>query len=96
MLHRYAVALVLLAAPLVAAGQAAQDLTLTAPDGNAVVIDRDDYGVPHVAAPTEAAVFFGQGFAIAQDRLFQMETFWRTATGRLAELQGPAALEQDQ
>ena len=86
----------LLAVPLVAAGQTATDVTLTASDGNTVAIDRDDYGVPHITADTEAAVFFGQGFATAQDRLFQLETFWRTATGRLAELQGSAALAQDQ
>jgi acyl-homoserine lactone acylase PvdQ len=99
MIHRYLrlFILVLMAgAPVVAHGQAAEDITLQAPDGNAVTIDRDDFGVPHITADTEAAVFFGQGFAVAQDRLFQMETFWRVATGRLAELQGEAALPQDQ
>ena len=87
--------LVLLLLPGLAAAQAAQDLTLVAPDGQSVVIDRDAYGVPHIAAPTETALFFGQGFAVAQDRLFQMETFWRAATGRLSEIQGAAALTQD-
>ena len=96
MLLRSAFLAALLAVPLVAAGQTATDVTLTASDGNTVAIDRDDYGVPHITADTEAAVFFGQGFATAQDRLFQLETFWRTATGRLAELQGSAALAQDQ
>ena len=75
--------------------QAAQSLTLVAPDGQRVDIGRDDYGVPHIAAETETALFFGQGFAVAQDRLFQMETFWRAATGRLSEIQGAAALTQD-
>jgi acyl-homoserine lactone acylase PvdQ len=74
--------------------QAAEDVTLDAPDGTSVVIDRDDYGVPHITAETEAAAFFAQGFAVAQDRLFQMETFWRTATGRLAEI-NPSAVSQD-
>jgi acyl-homoserine lactone acylase PvdQ len=99
MIHRYLRPLVLslaILAPLAANGQAAEDITLQASDGNAVTIDRDDFGVPHITADTEAAVFFGQGFAVAQDRLFQMETFWRTATGRLSELQGAAALGQDQ
>jgi acyl-homoserine lactone acylase PvdQ len=50
--------------------------------------------VPHITAETEAAAFFAQGFAVAQDRLFQMETFWRTATGRLAEI-NPSAVSQD-
>ncbi|MEO0742298.1 MAG: penicillin acylase family protein [Bacteroidota bacterium] len=74
---------------LPATGQTATDITLMAPDGNMVTIDRDDFGVPHVSAPTEVAAFYGQGYAVAQDRLFQMETFWRVATGRFAELFGP-------
>ena len=85
-----------LCAPLAAGAQQAQDLTLTAPDGQTVTIDRTDYGVPRIRAATETALFFGQGFATAQDRLFQMETFWRAATGRLAELQGASAVPQDQ
>ncbi len=97
MLRRYALltALVLLA-PLAARGQAAQDLTLEAPDGTAVAIDRDEWGVPLITAETEAAAFFGQGFAAAQDRLFQMENFWRASTGRLAEAFGPDFVETDQ
>lgn len=82
---RYAVAALVLAAPLVAAGQTAQDVALTATAGEAVSVDRDGFGVPHVWSSTEAGVFFGQGFATGQDRLFQLETFWRTATGRLAD-----------
>lgn len=96
MLHRYILLALAAAVPLVAPAQTAVDLTLKAPDGTTVTVDRDGYGVPHITAATERAVFFGQGFAVAQDRLYQMETFWRTATGRLAELQGPAAVPQDQ
>ena len=96
MRSRTILAAALLALPLGAAAQTAQDITLIAPGGAAVTIDRDSYGVPHISSPTEEGVFFGQGFAVAQDRLFQMETFWRVALGRLAELQGPAALAQDQ
>ncbi|MDT7855895.1 penicillin acylase family protein [Rubrivirga sp. S365] len=105
--HRYRrlipLVVLVLAAPLAAAqpGPAAQDVTLRAPDGGMVSIDRDTVGVPHIVAPTELGVFFGQGFAVAQDRLFQMETFWRTATGRFAELPpefggGLPAVPQDQ
>ena len=60
--------------------------TLTAPDGTTVVIYRDHYGVPHIRAATEVGVFYGQGYAVAQDRLFQMEVFRRTALGRLSEV----------
>ncbi len=69
--------------------------TLQAPDGTTVVIYRDHYGVPHIRASTEAAVFFGQGYASAQDRLFQMETFRRTALGRLSEV-GLGTVSMDQ
>jgi acyl-homoserine lactone acylase PvdQ len=87
-------AALLVAAPGVAA-QTAQSLSLQAPDGSTVSIERGDFGEPRVQAATEDAVFFGQGFAAAQDRLFQMETFWRVGLGRLAEIQGPGAVGQD-
>ncbi|MFW5955292.1 MAG: penicillin acylase family protein [Rhodothermales bacterium] len=75
--------------------QAAPDRSLTAPDGTSVTIERDDWGVPRILAETEAAAFYAQGFAAAEDRLFQMETFWRAATGRLAELTGADGVEAD-
>ncbi|NIR50354.1 T9SS type A sorting domain-containing protein [candidate division KSB1 bacterium] len=73
----------------------AEDISLIAPDGTTVTIERDNYGVPHIAAETETGVFFGQGFAVAQDRLFQMEQFRRAAEGRLSEAFGTRALEDD-
>jgi len=69
----------------------ATDVLLTASDGNQVFIDRDAFGVPHIVAESEAAAFYGQGYAVAQDRLFQMEIFWRTALGRLSEAFGRGA-----
>ncbi len=73
----------------------AQDVILTAPDQSTVTVHRDDYGVPHISGTTEAGVFFGQGYAVAEDRLFQMETFYRTAEGRLAEWYGSGFLPID-
>lgn len=85
------------AAPVVAQEGPAEAVTLLAPDGATVEIARDDYGVPHVTAETERALFFGQGFAVAQDRLFQLEQFRRAALGRIAELlpTDPSILEND-
>ncbi len=84
------VALALCAAALTEPARAqeggAQDTTLTAADGTAVTIDRDTYGIPHIRGASEAGVFYGQGFATAQDRLFQMETYRRAALGRLSEI----------
>ena len=93
--HTACFCLVALLLTPVANGQAAADLSLRAPDGTMVEIDRDEWGAPHISAETEAAVFFGQGFAAAQDRLFQMENFWRASTGRLAEAFSPDFVEND-
>ena len=60
-----------------------------------VAILRDVNAVPHVRGPTDADVFFGLGFAHAQDRLWQMETSRRAAQGRLSELFGEVTLPWD-
>lgn len=60
-----------------------------------VKIVRDRYGVPHIYAPSLYGVFYGSGYAQAQDRLAQMELYRRTAKGELAELMGEGAVEQD-
>jgi penicillin amidase len=68
--------------------------TLTV-DGHAVTIVRDTYGVPHVFADSDEALYYGNGYAVAQDRLFQLEKYRRTATGRMAELMGTRFIESD-
>lgn len=60
-----------------------------------VKIYRDSYGVPHVFAESNYGVYFGYGYAVAQDRLFQMEMLKRTAQGRVAEVLGVDYLELD-
>ena len=60
-----------------------------------VEIVRDNANVPHIFAPRDADVFFGLGFAHAQDRLWQMTTLRRTAQGRLSEVFGAATLDVD-
>jgi penicillin amidase len=56
---------------------------------------RDDVGVPHVLARSEADAWFGLGFAHAQDRLAQMLWLRRLARGRSAEVVGAAGLASD-
>ncbi len=58
-------------------------------------IRRDGDGVPHVRAASARDAFFAQGYAHAQDRLFQMELNRRRALGRSAEWLGPAAFPAD-
>ena len=60
-----------------------------------VRIVRDMYGVPSVYGDTDADAWWGAGYAIAQDRLFQIEAFRRATTGTLAEVLGKGALEDD-
>jgi penicillin G amidase len=56
---------------------------------------RDTFGVPHVFANSEHDAYFMVGYLHAQDRLFQMDSSRRQASGTLAELLGPSALEDD-
>jgi penicillin G amidase len=55
----------------------------------------DHWGVPHIYAKNEADLFFAQGFNAARDRLFQIDLWHRRGLGRLAEVFGPAFVEQD-
>ncbi len=54
-----------------------------------VVITKDPRGMSHVSAPTEALGYAGLCYAMARDRLFQMDLQRRSAQGRLAEIYGP-------
>lgn len=58
-------------------------------------IHRDPWGIPHIQAESEADLFFAQGFATAQDRLWQMDFDRHQALGRWAEWAGPAGLARD-
>jgi penicillin amidase len=60
-----------------------------------VEIIRDNWGVPHVFARNESDLFFGLGYTMAQDRLWQMEFYRRVGQGRLSEIFGREALEVD-
>ena len=60
-----------------------------------VEIIKDRWGISHIYAQNQKDLFFAQGFNVARDRLFQLEIWRRKATGTLAEIQGPRALEQD-
>jgi len=60
----------------------------TRPAGGQVTIRRDGYGMPHVYANTVYGIFYGYGYAVAQDRLFQMEMARRSTQGRVAEVLG--------
>src|SRR3712207_1849699 len=58
-------------------------------------IHRDRLGVPRIVAQTRTDLAFGQGFAISQDRLFQLEFFRRAAAGRVSEFAGEEGVQVD-
>jgi penicillin amidase len=58
-------------------------------------IERDADGIPTIQAANTHDLFFGLGVVHAQDRLWQLETHKRIASGRLAEAFGPAAVDAD-
>lgn len=65
---------------------------LTAP----IEIVRTNMDVPHIFGNNDTDVFFGLGYAHAQDRLWQMVTTRRTVQGRLSEVFGPRTLPVDE
>jgi penicillin G amidase len=60
-----------------------------------VTVVRDTWGIPHITATTQEDLFFAQGFVQAQDRLFQMDLWRRSAQGRLSEVLGANFIERD-
>lgn len=61
----------------------------------AVVVYRDEYGVPYVYASNLRDLIRGQGFVMAQDRLFILELFRALSEGRHAELVGEGGVGSD-
>jgi penicillin amidase len=55
----------------------------------------DTWGVPHIFAANTSDLFYAQGFNIARDRLFQIDTWRRRGLGQLSEVLGPSYVEQD-
>ncbi|MFQ5811771.1 MAG: penicillin acylase family protein [Anaerolineae bacterium] len=60
-----------------------------------VEVYRDSWGIPHIYASNPHDLFFAQGYVHAQDRFWQMEFWRRIGSGRLAEILGESALEDD-
>jgi penicillin amidase len=53
-------------------------------------------GIPHIYGTTDADAFYGAGYMMARDRLFQMELLRRRALGRLAEVMGTSSRGDDE
>ncbi|MEP5759695.1 MAG: penicillin acylase family protein [Litoreibacter sp.] len=61
-----------------------------------IEIVRNNSNLPHIFAEQDTDVFYGLGFAHAQDRLWQMTMLRRTAQGRLSELFGERTAKVDE
>ena len=60
-----------------------------------VTVSRDRYGIIQVTADNQHDLFMAQGYAHAQERMWQMEISRRIGAGRLAELFGPSQVDTD-
>jgi len=60
-----------------------------------VTIIRDDWGVPHIYAKTDADVVFGLMYAQAEDDFNRVETNFINSQGRLSEAEGEAEIYRD-
>ncbi|WP_397414590.1 acylase [Phenylobacterium sp.] len=60
-----------------------------------VRIRRDEWGVPHIRAKSDAAAAYGLAWAQAEDDFATIQEAVFQSRGRLAELKGPAGIEND-
>ena len=60
-----------------------------------VTIHRDEWGVPHIYGPTDAAVAFGSGYSQCEDHFWQFEETYLKCIGRYAEVVGEPGLQSN-
>lgn len=72
-----------------------KDLERWQKQAQAVTIIRDDFGVPHIYGKTDADAVFGLLYAQCEDDFNRVEQNYIWAIGRLAEVEGKAALYSD-
>ena len=61
-----------------------------------VTIYRDNYGVPHIYAPTDVAAVFAYAYAECEDNFWQVEDSYLRSLGRASEVYGSRTLQDDQ
>ena len=75
--------------------QAASPDDYDAPVAGKVRIIRDSFGVPHIIAKDNHSLFFGVGYAQAEDQLENLSLNYLRAEGRAAEQEGQSQLQID-
>lgn len=80
--------------PLARSAETGRFTVLKVGDDKATIY-RDNYGVPHIFAETNDGLFEAYGYAVAEDRLWQLESNRRSSRGTRAEILGPAFVAAD-
>ncbi|HEV8359232.1 MAG TPA: penicillin acylase family protein [Candidatus Thermoplasmatota archaeon] len=70
-------------------------LPVALPGVGEATIYRDAYGVPHIFADDAFTLFYANGYAQAQDRLFAMDALRHVGRGEAARVLGPGLLGSD-
>lgn len=60
-----------------------------------VTVIRDSFAIPHIYAENEHDLYMAVGYAMAQDRLWQMDLLRRLTQGRLSEILGKGLVDAD-
>src|SRR5882757_5217096 len=77
-------------------GGPARGRTIRLPGARAPIdILEDAMGVPHIRAKSKHDAFFGQGYVVARDRMFQIDRDYRRELGRMAEVFGARFVTAD-
>lgn len=93
--RRWITTFAVLLLPLLRATAIADTQQILDVDGEEVRIQRDAFGVPNIHAETNHGLHVGFGYAVAEDRLWQLEVNRRAGRGTLAEILGPNSLPAD-
>jgi acyl-homoserine-lactone acylase len=92
---KFAVLLAVACASIVSAQAPASEAAVWEQRAQNVTIVRDDWGIAHISAKTDADVVFGLLYAQAEDDFNRVETNYLNALGRLAEAEGESAIYRD-
>jgi len=71
------------------------DFPGTIAQNETVQIWTDESGVPNVVASSTAGAYWGYGYVLARERMFQLELLRRSVKGTLSELFGKSFVEAD-
>src|SRR5437762_423411 len=80
---------------LVALGLFIGMIRLSAREAKQATLYRDEFGIPHVFAPTLESAAYAVGYAQAEDRLEELLKNYRRAIGTMAEVFGPEYFKHD-